>query len=260
MEDPGIHLSKGPLHDRSTCLEANDVTSIELQMRDAMGNSRGSEAADRLCEACVGLLSVDAAAVSLVFDGANVGTLGSSGAKARMYDELQFTVGEGPCIDSVAQRAPVVAADLADPRERRWPAYGPAMMSYSIRSVYAMPVVIAGQFVGALDFFRAVPDGLEATHMAGMATAAELAQLPMLDLLSQDMQAAVADPESDAWAELDALTRTEVSQATGILMAQLNLSPAAALARLRAHAYSSGRTATGVARDIIDRRLRLEAD
>jgi ANTAR domain/GAF domain len=236
------------------------VTSIELQMRDAIGDARGAQAADRLCEACVGLLDVDAAAVSLVLDGANVGTFGSSGAQARMYDELQFTVGEGPCIDSVAQRAPVMVADLADPGERRWPAYAPAMISYQIRGVYAMPVVVAGQFVGALDLFRTVPDGLVAEQIAGMAIAAELAQLPLLDLLSEDMEAAISDPDSNAWAELDALTRTEVSQATGVLMAQLNLNPAAALARLRAHAYTTDRSATSVARDIIDRRLRLEAD
>jgi AmiR/NasT family two-component response regulator len=55
------------------------------------------------------------------------------------------------------------------------------------------------------------------------------------------------------------LSRTEVSQATGVLMAQLDLTATAALARLRAHAYATGMTATDVARDILERRLRLEA-
>src|SRR6478672_8988535 len=75
-------------------------------------------------EACVVLFGVDAAAISLVFDGTNVGTLGASGVSARVYDELQFTLGEGPCLDSVAHRAPVVVVDLADPDVVRWPAYG----------------------------------------------------------------------------------------------------------------------------------------
>jgi AmiR/NasT family two-component response regulator len=74
------------------------------------------------------------------------------------------------------------------------------------------------------------------------------------------MHAAVADPNSNAWAELHALSRAEVSQATGMLVAQLDVEPAEALVRLRAHAYASGRSATDVARDILDRRLRLEAD
>ena len=127
--------------------------AIHEQLLAAVGDRRGVGAADRLCEACVVLFGVDAAAISLVFDGTNVGTLGASGVSARVYDELQFTLGEGPCLDSVAHRAPVVVVDLADPDVVRWPAYGPAMLAHQIRGVYAMPVVVAGQYVGALDLF-----------------------------------------------------------------------------------------------------------
>ena len=73
-------------------------------------------------------------------------------------------------------------------------------------------------------------------------------------------RAAVTDPDSDAWAELNTLSRAEVSQATGMLVAQLQVEPAEALVRLRAHAFATGRSATAVACDIMDRRLRLEAD
>jgi hypothetical protein len=206
------------------------------------------------------LLDVDAAALSLIFDGVMTGTLGASGAQARAYDELQFTFGEGPCLDSVAQRAPVVVVDLADTRETRWPAFGTALLNHTIRAVYAMPVVVAGEFVGALDLFRAEPSRLDGDRLAGAIAAAEIAGVPLLDLLDADMQAAVADPGSNAWAELNALSRAEVSQATGMLVAQLDIEPAEALVRLRAHAYATGRTASDIARDIIDRRLSLEAD
>ena len=74
------------------------AVSILDQLVAAVGDNRGAGAADRLCEACVGLLEVDAAALSLILDGANTGTLGASGAPARLYDELQFTFGEGPCL------------------------------------------------------------------------------------------------------------------------------------------------------------------
>ncbi len=40
-----------------------------------------------------------------------------------------------------------------------------------------------------------------------------------------------------------------------MLVAQLEVEPAEALVRLRAHAYATGRSATDVARDILDRRL-----
>ncbi len=206
------------------------------------------------------LFDIDAAAISLIFDGTSSGTLGSSGAPARMYDELQFLLGEGPCLDSVARRAPVVVPDLADPIDQRWPMYGPAMLDLDVHGVYAMPVVVAGEYMGALDLFRNRPGSLVGEEFSGAFVAAELAGLPLLDLLDADMAAAVGDPDSNAWAELNALSRAEVSQATGMLVVQLEVEPAEALVRLRAHAYSTGRSATEVARDIVDRRLRLDAD
>src|ERR1700687_342007 len=234
--------------------------AIQEQLLAAVGGLRGAGAADRLCEACVVLCGVDAVAISLVFDGTNAGTLGASGPPARMYNELQFTFGEGPCLDSVAHRAPVIVIDLADPAHSRWPAYGPAVLAKQIRGVYAMPVVVAGEYVGALDLFRANPGLLGTQQLAGALVAAELAEMPVLDLMSSDLQAAVSDPASDAWAELNALSRAEVSQATGMLGGQLAIEPAEALVALRAHAYATGRSATDVARDILNRRLHLESD
>jgi hypothetical protein len=234
--------------------------AINETLRAAVDGQRGLAAADSLCEACVTLFDIDAAAISLIFAGVSSGTLGSSDAAAREYDELQFTIGEGPCLDSVTTRAPVLVADLATPGQVRWPLYRPAMLDYKIRGIFAIPVVLAGEYVGALDFFRAQPGELGDDELAGGVVAAELAGAPLLDLLDADLQAAVNDPTSSAWTELNLLSRTEVSQATGVLVAQLEIEPAEALARLRAHAYATNRSATDVARDILDRRLRLEID
>jgi hypothetical protein len=234
--------------------------AIDDQLLAAVDGRRGNEAADRLCQACVVLFDVDAAAISIVFDGINKGTLGSSDEPARRYDEVQFIVGEGPCLETVATRAPVSIADLADPSETRWPAYGRVMLGYEVRGIHAMPVVVAGEYVGALDLFTYQPGSLNSTQLSGAVVAAELAGVPVLDLMSADLRAAVDEPDSSAWSDFNALSRVEVSQATGMLVAQLGIDPTEALVRLRAHAYATGRTATDVARDILDRRLSLEAD
>ena len=233
---------------------------IQEQLLTAIGEERGTVAADRLCEACVTLLDVDAAAISLVFDGANTGTLGASSGHARLWDELQFTLGEGPCSDAVTKRASVLVVDLADLHDARWPAYRPAMLAQEIRAVSAFPVVAAGHYVGALDLFRTSPRRLNADELTGALVAAELAEMPVLDLMDSDLQAAVSDPESDAWTELTALSRAEVSQATGMVVAQLEITPAAALVRLRAHAYATSRSVSDVARDVLNRQLRLESN
>lgn len=234
--------------------------AIIEQLLEAVGSRRGVDAADRLCEACVVLLDADAVAISLVFDGANTGTLGSSGALATECDELQFTLGEGPCLESVTQRAPVLVSDLSDPSDLRWPLYGPAMLDMRIPGVHAVPIAVAGEYIGALDVFRARPGALTAEHLSGAVMAAELAGVPLLDVLDSDMQAAASDPGSNAWSELNVLSRAEVSQATGMLVAQLDVEPAEALIRLRAHAYATSRAASEVARDILERRLTMDAD
>lgn len=215
-------------------------------------------AADRLCEALVDLVEVDAAAISLIFDGANSGTLGASSPGARMYDELQFTFGEGPCLDSAALRMPVLVSDLTDIADKRWPAYAPAMLAHRVCGVFAMPVMLAGVGVGALDLYRDRPGALTAPQLEGALAAAELAQMPLLDLLAADLHAAVEQPGSDTWAELRVLSRHEISQATGMLVAQLDVDPTEALVLLRAHAYAANRSATEVARDILTHRLHLK--
>jgi hypothetical protein len=234
--------------------------AIHEQLLAAVDGHRGAEAADRLCEVCVVLLNIDAAAISLIYDGATMGTLGCSSEVARRLDEVQFTVGEGPCVDSITQRAPVLVVDLVGLDDRRWPAFGPAMLAQQIRAVFALPVVVAGEYVGALDLFRHQPGPLGGEKLVGAVAAAEIAGIPLIDLLSADLQAAIGDPQSNAWADLTALSRAEVGQATGMLVAQLDIDPAEALVRLRAHAYATGRSATDIAGDILDRRLKLESD
>jgi hypothetical protein len=234
--------------------------AIQEQLRAAVDGRRGVAAADSLCEACVTLFGVDAAAISLIIAGSASGTLGSSGASGRVYDEMQFTFGEGPCLDCVAQGSPILVADLAKPSDGRWPAYSLAMLDHRIRGIFAIPIVLAGAYVGALDLFRTRPGELPDEHLAGAIVAAELAGIPLMDLMDSDLQAAVDDPDSDAWAEFNALSRAEVSQATGMLVAQLDIEPAEALVRLRAHAYATGRSATDVALDILDWRLKLDSD
>lgn len=232
--------------------------AIADKLVTAVGSRRGPGAADRLCEVCVEVLAVDAAAISLVFDGVDTGTLGVSDERATVYDEVQFTVGEGPCLDAVEHGRAVMVDDLADAAHPRWSVYPSAMLTHDIHGVFAMPVVAAGEYVGALELFRARPGPLTELESAGMMVAAELAQMPLLDVLAVDLDNAVNDPDSDAWSELNALSRVEVSQATGMMVAQLGVEPVQALARLRAHAFAVDRNISDVARDVLDRRLRLE--
>ena len=70
------------------------------------------------------------------------------------------------------------------------------------------------------------------------------------------------DPDDGDDGGLDPATsaRAEVHQATGMVLAQLDISAEDALARLRAHAFVEQRLLIDVARDVVSRRLRFSDD
>ncbi|BBZ28566.1 GAF domain-containing protein [Mycolicibacterium madagascariense] len=227
------------------------------QLLASVGALQGVAAADKICSTCVTLLDVHATAISLVSNGANLATLGASSPAARLYDEVQFTVGEGPCLSAVADRAPIVIPDLDDPADTRWALYRPVMLAHDIRAVTAIPVMVAGEGVGAFNVFLDTPGTLTEEALALSRLAADLARLPLLSLLDEHLRAAAADPDTEAWTELHLLARTDIAQATGMVMAQLDVDAEEALVRLRAHAYATSSSPTDIARAIIDRRVRL---
>lgn len=90
--------------------------------------------------------------------------------------------------------------------------------------------------------------------------AAGLAGLPLLDLMTSDTDWQKAADGQGSWDQLASLERVEVYQATGMIVAALDATPADALVRLRAHAISYNLTASDVAYQILNRRLVLERD
>ena len=222
------------------------------------GASTALAAADLLCHACVELLEVDGASVSLARDGSTQGTFGSSGDLSRRLDELQFTFGEGPCLDAVRQGRPVLVPDLDDPAEERWPAFTGALLRSGINAVFALPVTIASQQIGALDLFRRRAGELSGTALTGGMLAAELAALPLMDLMSSDLDWDDAAQGGDGFEQLASLSRVEVYQATGMLIGALDVGPTEALLRLRAYAFAHDMTAAETAWAIVEGRLSLE--
>lgn len=224
------------------------------------GATSALAAANLLCHACVELLEVDGASISLMYDGTTRGTFGSSGEMSRRLDELQFTYGEGPCLDAVREGAPVLVKDFNDPAEVRWPAFSGALLDAGVCAVFALPVAVARDHVGALDLFRRESGPLSARGLAGGLLAAELAALPLLDLMNADVDWDGAAQGDDGWDQLASLERVEVYQATGMIIGASGVGPAEALVRLRAHAFAYGMTASQVAWAVVERQILLDAD
>ncbi|GAA2724658.1 GAF and ANTAR domain-containing protein [Cellulomonas aerilata] len=237
------------------------VEELRSGLATAMsGAGSALEAADRLCRACVDLLDVDGASISVADQGTTRGTFGSSSELSRRMDEYQFTLGEGPCLDAVRDGVPVMVADLSDASHDRWPAFSGAVMESGIHAVFALPVQVATTPVGALDLFNRRIGPLTDTALTGGLVAAELAALPLLDVMNAHGDLDAHAEAEYGWEQLTSLQRVEVYQATGMLIAALDISPAEALVRLRANAYTRGMTASELAWEILERRVNLNND
>jgi hypothetical protein len=217
----------------------------------------GSSAADRLCRTCVQLFGVDGAALSLVDRGPARGTFGASGAVSRRVDEWQFTFEQGPCMDAVRTGYPTLVDDLALAGDRRWPTFAEKAVTAGMRAVFALPVSVALVPVGALDLFRYEAGGLSDAALAGGLLAADLAAIPLMDLLGQP-GVARRPTDSDGWEQLAELDRIEVHQATGMVSAQLGVDVADALTRLRAFAAKRQQSVSELAWDIVERRVAFD--
>jgi GAF domain len=237
------------------------VSARERLRADLGASMRGPggalAAADRLCRACVDLLAVDGAAVSITHAGTTQGTFGSSGELSRRLDEYQFTFGEGPCLDAASSGRPVLVGDVGDQRDQRWPAFSRAALGSGVRAVFALPVALARSPVGALDLFRVDAGPLSDDGLQGGLWAAELAALPLLELMTEVRS---DGDEEDGWQQLASLQRVEVYQATGMIIGQLDVDASEALVRLRAFAFRHGLTASEAAWSIVERRVSLTED
>lgn len=207
----------------------------------------------RLCTVCPQIVGVNGAGVMLMSGDIPRGSLCVTDDVSERIEELQFTLGEGPCVDAYRQDKVVAEPDLADPVTRRWPAFSPPALKAGVRAIFGFPLRVGTVRLGALDLYRDRPGSLTADQHADALVVANVAARWVLESQAGASAGAVAG-ELEAGADF----HFAVHNAAGIISVQLGISVAEALIRLRAFAFSSDRLLDDVAREVIDRRLRLE--
>lgn len=171
-----------------------------------------------------------------------------------LIEELQYALGEGPCVDAYQQDRPVLEPDLAHPLTPRWLAFtGPALEA-GVRSVFGFPLQVGAVRLGALNLYRDQPGPLTDDQHADALVMADVAAQAIL-VLQANAPAGKLAAELEAGADLHYV----VHQASGMVAAQLDVSVGHALIRLRAYALGNDRSLTEVAQDVVARRLRFDA-
>jgi hypothetical protein len=207
-----------------------------------------------LCQACVEVVGVTGAGILLMAGSTMKGTVCTTDATSEAIELLQFSLGEGPCVDAFHQSRPVLEPDLAQPDVVRWVAFTAPAVAAGARAVFGFPLRVGDARIGALNLYRDRVGGLSDSQLADA--------LVVSGIVAETILAAQAGaPPGQLAAEISsgADLRDVVHQASGMVSVQLDVTVDEALSRLRAHAFAHDLVLTDVAKAVVARRLRFDA-
>jgi hypothetical protein len=201
-----------------------------------------------LAHAFTRLLPVTGASISTLGPALSAETVSATDPRAERLDELQFDLGEGPCWDAVATRQPVLEPDLVGRTDTPWPAFSAAAAGENIGALFAFPLVFGPIDIGAIDLYSTDPLVL---------TLAQQRQMLGLSARTSRIVLRHAIQASEIAREGSPLSRREIHQATGMVLAQLGTTAADAYLLIQARAFAEDRSMQEVAADVVERRLRF---
>jgi GAF domain-containing protein len=146
---------------------------------------------------------------------------------AAAADEIQYEIGDGPCLHAVRHGQPVRIDDTT--ASDRWPRFSHRAVELGIRSCYALPLVVDGEPVGALVLYARRPgafgpgEAKRADRFASDASGALTLALRMASCadLNDQLRSSIA-------------SRAIIDQALGVIMATEHCPQDRALALLKA--------------------------
>jgi len=208
----------------------------------------------RLCEGCAEITDMSGAGIMLMSGDLPRGSVCTTDAVSSLIEELQYTLGEGPCVDAFRQERPILEPDLIHPTTPRWFGFAPPAIEAGAQAVFGFPLQVGAIRLGALNLYRDRPGRLTDEQHADGLVLANIAASAILVLQANAPPGKLA-AELEAGADFQYV----VHQAAGMIAAQLQFSVSLALIRLRAHAFAADRRLTDVAEDVVARRLRFDA-
>ena len=227
-----------------------------LRILSRLASDRASPSGSaRLCEVCADVTAMTGAGIMLMSGDVSQGSVCTTDDVSALIEELQYTLGEGPCVDAYHRQHPVYEPDLAAAVTPRWFAFTPPAVEAGVRAVFGFPLQIGAVRLGALNLYRDQPGPLTDDQHADALIIADVAARAVLALQANAPAGELAD-DLDSRGDF----RLVVHRASGMVSVQLDVSVAEALVRLRAHAFATSRPLTDVAKDVVSRQLRFDRD
>jgi GAF domain-containing protein len=209
----------------------------------------------RVCQISAEVTGMNGAGVMLMSGDVPQGSVCTSNAVSDLIEQLQFSLGQGPCIDAYDEGRPVLEPDLAEPAQSRWLAFTGPALDAGVRAVFGFPLRVGAVRLGALNLYRDQPGPLSDEQHADALVMADVAAELILMLQAQ-APPGLLSIELEAGADFQYV----VHQASGMIAVQLGVGVGEALVRLRAYAFANDRRLTEVAADVVGRRLRFDPE
>ncbi|WP_280390735.1 GAF and ANTAR domain-containing protein [Nocardia brasiliensis] len=202
-----------------------------------------------LLDRAVDLLEVDTAAVLLARDDGELRVLASTSEATRWLELLQIQAQDGPCLQCYRTSERVIVEDL-EAAQDRWPAFAKQALLEGVRSVYALPMRLRADRVGALNLFSYGETRLSEDDLVVGQAMADIASIAILRARQ------LADHKTVNGQLQSALeSRIVIEQAKGILAAQGDLDPETAFHALRGYARHSRGRLPDLARAVVERTI-----
>ena len=219
----------------------------QLQNEDGAG-----PAPARLCAVCADVMAMTGAGIMLMSGDVARGSVCSSNRVSALIEDLQYTLGEGPCVEAYERDQPVLEPDLAGAGGSRWVAFSPPAVAAGAVAVFGFPMRVGAIRIGALNVYRDHAGPLDDEQYADGVVLAGVAARAVL-AMQADASPGMLGAELEAGSDF----RFVVHQASGMVSAQLEVTVGEALVRMRAFAFAHDRPLGTVAEDVVARRLRF---
>ena len=193
---------------------------------------------------CQTIPTCHASSISLVEPGGQVTTTAATNDLARQLDAQQYRTGEGPCLEAIRTGAVVRVGDLR--ADCRFAQFGARAVEFGAQSALALPLLVRGEAIGGLNLYGETPNcfdqddqnAAERLAMQGAVVVANAAAYDQAARLVQQLQTAL-------------LSRAEIEQAKGIIMARSRVDPDEAFQLLRRRSQHENVKLRDVARRIV---------
>jgi GAF domain-containing protein len=207
------------------------------------------ELLDRLVADCVSLIGVDAAAILLVNRDRHLEVVASSNEASYLMEVFQLESRSGPCVEAVQTGDPVSVTDLAQLRSR-WPAFSRAIEGQGFSAVYALPMRLREEKIGALNLFNSAQPPLSEFDSRLAQALADVATIGILQQRTVSRASVLVEQ-----LQLALNTRISVEQAKGVIAEYGGVDMGVAFEAIRSFSRRNRLKLSSVAESLIRREL-----